>query len=69
MGSNKKKDMTSIQVQRSTAIQLHGLWEEWDDTYDAVILRLLNGAKGDPYEDRGRTIRNESVGVGPHQEG
>lgn len=67
MGTKEKKDMTSIQVQRSTVKQLQNLWAEWNDTYDAVILRLLNGVKGDPHEDMGG--RDESAGVGPHQEG
>lgn len=68
MGTKEKKDMTSIQVQRSTAKQLQNLWGKWNDTYDAVILRLINGVKGDPHEDKGDE-RDESVGGSPHQEG
>jgi len=66
MATKEKKDMTTIGVQKSTAKRLQGLWREWDDTYDSVILRLINGSKGNPHEDRGDGD-NESTGVGHKQ--
>jgi hypothetical protein len=43
-------DMLTIQVTKSTAKQLQGL-AGWGETYDTVIRRLLNGAKGEPHGD------------------
>ena len=69
--SKAQKGMTTISVKKATALKLQGL-ASWGETYDSVILRLLNGSnpgrEGETHEDRG-DARNESARVGPHQEG
>ena len=69
--SKAQKGMTTISVKKATALKLQGL-ASWGETYDSVILRLLNGSnpgrEGETHEDRG-DARDESTGVGHHKEG
>ena len=71
MEQKSKRIMTTIPVQKSTARAIVALGK-MGDTYDSVILRLLNGSnpgrEGETHEDRG-DARDESTGVGHHQEG
>ena len=55
-----KKEVTTIQVEKDLAETLKGLGR-MGDTYSTVIRRLLNGNKGDAYDNRGVT-RDEPVG-------
>lgn len=49
-----KKDMTTIQIEKDVAKKLQKLFIEWGDTYNAVILRLLDGKRpGEKGEPRG----------------
>lgn len=49
-----KKEMTTIQIEKDVAKKLQEL-ASWGETYNAVILRLLNGSKpeekGEPRGD------------------
>lgn len=69
--SKAQKGMTTISVKKATALKLQGL-ASWGETYDTVILRLLNGSnpgrEGETHEDRG-DARDEFDGVGHHQDG
>ena len=69
--SKAQKGFTTISVKKATALKLQGV-ASWGETYDSVILRLLNGSnpgrEGEAHEDRG-DARDESTRVGHHQEG
>lgn len=67
MGIIEKKEKSSIQLSKALIARLGALGKK-GDTYEVIIWRLLNGSKGEPHEEKGDG-RDESVGVGPHQEG
>jgi len=60
----RESNMTTISVKKSTAKTLQSLGK-WGDTYDSVILRLLDGSnpgrEGEAHEDRG-AARDEPTG-------
>ncbi|MDD5510496.1 MAG: hypothetical protein PHI12_06795 [Dehalococcoidales bacterium] len=63
--TKKKVKMTTIQVEETTAKMLQSLGK-WGDTYNTVILRLLNGNKP---KDKGGPhggLKDESTGDGDH---